>query len=169
MLLPYFCQPYLLHRVPLFPDELSAPQSRVCVTGATGYIAGPIIERLLRAGHTVHGTCRDPSNLTALSPLMDLPGASERLRLFKADLMVPGSFDAAVQGCDYVIHVAAPVVLGKRGYSDVPRRSRRPDWLTADGSPGRPPPSSASQVGPGEGRSKIVEPMMRAVDNVLDE
>ncbi|GLC50494.1 hypothetical protein PLESTB_000385700 [Pleodorina starrii] len=127
--------PGLLQRVPLFPTELSAPKSRVCVTGATGYIAGPIIERLLRAGHTVHGTCRDPSNLTALSPLMDLPGASERLRLFKADLMVPGSFDAAVQGCDYVIHVAAPVLLSK--------------------------------VKPSEGRSKVVDPMVRGVDNVL--
>lgn len=48
----------LLQRVPLYPAETGAVRSTVCVTGATSYISGPIIERLLRAGHTVHATCR---------------------------------------------------------------------------------------------------------------
>ncbi len=48
----------LVSCVPLYDAELSAPKSRVCVTGATGYLAGPIIERLLRAGHIVNATCR---------------------------------------------------------------------------------------------------------------
>lgn len=29
----------------------------------------------------------------------------------QADLQRPGSFDEAVQGCDYVIHTASPVVM----------------------------------------------------------
>ena len=43
--------------------------------------------------------------------LMQLPGASERLQLVKADLLTPGSFDEVVQGCDGVFHTASPVLL----------------------------------------------------------
>ncbi len=32
----------------------------ILVTGATGYIAGWIIERLLNQGYKVHATVRDP-------------------------------------------------------------------------------------------------------------
>lgn len=35
-------------------------------------------------------------------------GAAERLQLFQADLMAPGSFDDAVAGCDAVVHCASP-------------------------------------------------------------
>ncbi len=48
----------LVSAVPLYPAEKAASPAKVCVTGATGFIAGPVIERLLRAGHTVHATCR---------------------------------------------------------------------------------------------------------------
>lgn len=34
---------------------------RVCVTGATGYVAGHIVRRLLEAGFIVHGTSRNPN------------------------------------------------------------------------------------------------------------
>ncbi|GLC45512.1 hypothetical protein PLESTF_001109200 [Pleodorina starrii] len=98
-------------RVPLFPAELEAQPCRVCVTGATGYVAGPIVARLLAAGHTVHATCRDPSSVKSVSALRSLPGAPKRLRLFQADLMKPGSYDEAVAGCDYVIHTASPFAL----------------------------------------------------------
>lgn len=36
-------------------------------------------------------------------------GAEERLRLVKADLLVEGSFDDAVDGADGVFHTACPV------------------------------------------------------------
>ena len=73
-----------------------------------GTCAGPIVERLLAAGHTVHGTVRDPSNEKSVAALKALPGAADRLVLFKGDLLVPGAFDEAVQGCRYVIHTASP-------------------------------------------------------------
>lgn len=40
--------------------------------------------------------------------LLELPGASERLKLVEADLLKPGAFDSAVQGCDGVFHTASP-------------------------------------------------------------
>lgn len=98
-------------KVPLFDVEKKLPKSKVCVTGAGGYVAAWIVERLLRAGHTVHGTVRDPGKTDAYAEVLALPGAQERLKLFKADLTVAGSFDAAIAGCDYVIHCASPYLL----------------------------------------------------------
>ena len=41
-------------------------------------------------------------------PCQALPGGAERLKLFPADLLEVGSFDAAFAGCDYVVHCASP-------------------------------------------------------------
>lgn len=43
--------------------------------------------------------------------LWELNGAKERLKIFKADLMVEGSFDKAIQGVDGVFHTASPVLV----------------------------------------------------------
>lgn len=79
-------------------------------TGPTGHI----VKLLLARGYRVHGTCRDPGNAQACSHLRALPGAAERLRLFQADLLQPGSFHPAMQGCRYVIHTASPYTLTVR-------------------------------------------------------
>lgn len=83
----------------------------VMVTGATGYVAGWLVKRLLEEGLTVHAPVRDPkgAKATALRGLArDLPGA---LRLFQADLLRDGSYDAAMQGCEVVFHTASPFML----------------------------------------------------------
>lgn len=43
--------------------------------------------------------------------LLALDGAKERLKLFKAQLLEEGSFEQAIDGCNYVIHTASPVSL----------------------------------------------------------
>ena len=106
---------------PLAPAELRGRRLVVCVTGATGYVAGHIVHRLLAAGHTVRGTCRAPDDDGAVEHLWRLPGAAERLSLHKADLLAPhGAFDAAVAGSDVVVHSASPYVVQgyKRGQED---------------------------------------------------
>ena len=40
---------------------------------------------------------------------MNIPEAGEKLKLFRADLLEEGSFEAAFDGCDGVFHVASPV------------------------------------------------------------
>ncbi|NTV98997.1 MAG: SDR family oxidoreductase [Chlorobiaceae bacterium] len=78
----------------------------VCVTGASGFIAAHILKELLENGYRVRGTVRKkPENYPYL---LSLPGAAERLELVNADLLAKGSFDAAVAGCEYVIHTASP-------------------------------------------------------------
>lgn len=39
-------------KVPLTPAEEAALKSTVCVTGAGGYVASAVVQRLLAAGHT---------------------------------------------------------------------------------------------------------------------
>ncbi|KAK8946812.1 Cinnamoyl-CoA reductase 1 [Platanthera zijinensis] len=85
----------------------------VCVTGASGFIASWLVNLLLRRGYTVKATLRDPADPRRTGHLRSLEGATERLHLFRANLVEEGSFDAAIDGCDCVFHTASPVLLGE--------------------------------------------------------
>lgn len=84
----------------------SAP---VMVTGATGYVAGLLVKKLLEEGLTVHAPVRDPKNPEKLKYLnqiaKDAPG---QIRYFKADLLVDGSYKKAMAGCELIFHTASP-------------------------------------------------------------
>ncbi|WOL02856.1 tetraketide alpha-pyrone reductase 2 isoform X2 [Canna indica] len=80
-----------------------------CVTGGTGLIASSLVRELLSRGHTVRATVRDPEDAAKVGFLQSMEGARERLQLVKADLLVDGSFDDAVDGADGVFHTASPV------------------------------------------------------------
>lgn len=54
---------------------------------------------------------RDPGKTRSEGHLTALSGASERLELVQADLLVPSAFDEPVAGCEYVIHTASPYVI----------------------------------------------------------
>ncbi|KAH9299311.1 hypothetical protein KI387_030993 [Taxus chinensis] len=86
--------------------KMSGERERVCVTAATGFIGSCLVKNLLEKGFTVHATCRDPENPAKTGHLLSLPGAKERLHLFKADLSHQGSFDSAIEGCDFLINLA---------------------------------------------------------------
>ncbi|CAJ1955290.1 unnamed protein product [Sphenostylis stenocarpa] len=94
-------------------------RGKVCVTGASGFLASWLIKRLLLSGYHVNGTVRDLGFSLTLSSiwkqkkyeyLWSLEGATERLQLVQADLMEEGSFDNAIMGCEGVFHVASPVL-----------------------------------------------------------
>jgi nucleoside-diphosphate-sugar epimerase len=101
------------------------PAHTVLVTGASGYIAGWIVKYLLEEGHTVHATVRDPQRIASVAHLLDVaetaPGYIERLDELALE---PGSFDAAMAGCDIVMHTASPFVLD--GYTDAEEALVRP-------------------------------------------
>ena len=82
----------------------------VCVTGATGFVAGALVQELLANGYSVRGTTRDPERAWRERHVTGLPGADHQLELVSADLMTPGAFDNVVDGCEYVIHTASPYV-----------------------------------------------------------
>jgi dihydroflavonol-4-reductase len=84
----------------------------VLVTGATGYVAGWVIKRLLEEGLTVHGTVRDASKTERLAYLHELTEGTEgTLKLFSADLTEEGSFAEAMAGCETVFHIASPYII----------------------------------------------------------
>lgn len=86
--------------------DTSAP---VLVTGATGYVAGWLVKRLLEEGFTVHGAVRNPDDTAKTGHLTALAAQSPgTLKLFRADLLDEGSYGAAMQGCAVVFHTASP-------------------------------------------------------------
>ena len=84
----------------------------ILVTGATGYLAGVIIQQLLAKGHTVHAAVRDPDKTEKLQYLNAIAAeTSGNIRYFKADLTTPGAYAEAMAGCELVIHTASPFTL----------------------------------------------------------
>jgi nucleoside-diphosphate-sugar epimerase len=71
---------------------------RVLVTGASGFIAQQVIAELRAHGYTVRGTARRP-----------VDGLDDVVR---ADLAADEGWAEAVEGCDYVLHVASPFPVG---------------------------------------------------------
>ncbi|KAM0912427.1 hypothetical protein ACQ4PT_012824 [Festuca glaucescens] len=64
----------------------SSSPTRVCVTGAGGYIASWLVKLLLSRGYAVHATVRDPCD-PKNAFLKQLDNAPENLNLFKADML----------------------------------------------------------------------------------
>lgn len=103
----------------LYGPSPSMPFKTIAVTGATGFVGSHVAVGLLDRGYIVHATARNPSP-ERVTHLTSHPTASVHLRVFEADLLVDGSFDAAFTGCDAVMHVASPFNLkAKDPYHDV--------------------------------------------------
>lgn len=83
----------------------------VLVTGGTGYVAGWCIAELLGRGYDVRATVRDESRgdrvRRAVATVTD---RADHLEFAVADLTSDDGWKAAVDGCDYVVHVASPLV-----------------------------------------------------------
>lgn len=73
--------------------------SRVLVTGATGFIGSHLAERLVAEGACVRLLVRDAQKV--------LPSLRDRVEVVRGDLRQPAGLAAAVQGCEFVFHVAA--------------------------------------------------------------
>lgn len=84
----------------------------IMVTGATGYVAGWLVKKLLESGTTVHAAVRDPNNERKLAHLNTLADNSPgNIKYFKSDLLKNGSYGDAMQGCELVYHTASPFTV----------------------------------------------------------
>jgi dihydroflavonol-4-reductase len=85
----------------------------VLVTGGTGFIARWCIAELLEQGFTVRTTVRDLSRTDAVrAGLGEAVDPGDRLAFVVADLTADDGWDAAVDGCRYVLHPASPLGTG---------------------------------------------------------
>ena len=81
----------------------------VMVTGANGYVASWLVKKLLDEGVTVHAAVRDPKNISKIRHLIDVAKSSKgEIIFFATDLLKPGSYKAAMEGCELVYHTASP-------------------------------------------------------------
>ena len=97
--------------VPTFnPFTMNIDRSKpVMVTGANGYVASWLVKRLLEDGINVHAAVRNPSNEQKIAHLKAVAEKSSgSITFFAADLMQPGSYKEAMEGCELVYHTASP-------------------------------------------------------------
>ena len=79
--------------------QFSWQDKTIAVTGATGFIGGRLVERLvLEYGARVRCLVRDYTHCASLSRL--------DVELVKCDLLSQPSLSRAVDGCSYVVHCA---------------------------------------------------------------
>ena len=76
---------------------------KILVTGATGYIGGRLVERLLQSGYDVRVMAREAGRAAARS-------WADRVEIVEGDLLKPESLTAALEGIDvayYLVHSMA--------------------------------------------------------------
>ncbi|KAJ9188295.1 hypothetical protein P3X46_003665 [Hevea brasiliensis] len=74
-------------------------RSKVCVTGAAGYLGSDLVKKRFERGYIVHITTRNQGDTCKVGLLMGLPNAETRLRLFQT-----------IRGCRIVVHMATPFI-----------------------------------------------------------
>jgi nucleoside-diphosphate-sugar epimerase len=92
----------------------------VLVTGGSGFIGSHAIVQLLADGYRVRTTVRSRGREAGVRAMLKIGGAEpgDRLSFAEADLERDAGWAEAVQGCDYVLHVASPFPPGVPKHED---------------------------------------------------
>ncbi len=86
-----------------------AQMKTVLVTGGSGFLGSWCVIDLLRRGYVVRATVRDLSREAGLrAAVAGEIDVSDQLSVVVADLREEAGWERAVNGCDYVLHVASP-------------------------------------------------------------
>ncbi len=92
--------------------QSAMPDSRVLVTGASGFIGSHLVDALLELGCEVHVQIRETSNRRWLS--------SPEIQFHNADLSDPGPLENTIASMDYIFHCAGVTKAKTRsGYFSV--------------------------------------------------
>lgn len=84
----------------------------VLVTGAAGFIGSHVVHLLLEKGYNVRATARNTESAKFLESFPKHKDAT--LEIHQMDLFNTAEVDAAVEGCEVVIHCAAALMIGVR-------------------------------------------------------
>lgn len=94
--------------------DIGNNQLRVLLTGASGYLAGHVLNHLLNRGFKVRGTVRSLKDIKKVNHIYEINTSKrDNLELIEADLLDPKSWDSAMKDIDYVIHTASPFPSSK--------------------------------------------------------
>lgn len=100
-------------------------QRTVLVTGGSGYVGSWAIVELLRLGYSVRTTVRSLSREKEVRAMIaGQVDAADRLSVFAANLLQDDGWESAIEGSDYVLHVASPMPIGEFRGQDVIRPGR---------------------------------------------
>jgi uncharacterized protein YbjT (DUF2867 family) len=85
------------------------------VTGATGYVGGRLVDRLLEEGRPVRALARDPSRLLAREGVQPAIG----------DLLTGEGIETALDGCSTAYYLVHSMEAGDEGFAARDRRAAR--------------------------------------------
>jgi nucleoside-diphosphate-sugar epimerase len=86
----------------------------VLVTGGGGFVASWCVVALLNKGYAVRATLRDLDKAPAVLGMVEAAGApTQRLSFVGANLTRDTGWNAAAEGCAYILHVASPLTSGE--------------------------------------------------------
>ena len=85
--------------------------NKVLVTGISGYIGNHCAVELLKNGYSVRGSLRDLSKSDeTIKAIKKEINPKKKLEFCELDLLKDDGWDKAMEGCQYVLHVASPFV-----------------------------------------------------------
>ena len=91
---------------------------KVLVTGISGFLGSHIAAEGLRRGYRIRGTIRDKSKKQLVDDLFRNQGFTDLPELAVADLLSEAGWGEAVAGCNGIMHVASPFILGLPAHED---------------------------------------------------
>jgi nucleoside-diphosphate-sugar epimerase len=99
---------------------MSENRESVLVTGGSGFVAAQCILQLLNAGYHVRTTVRSMARQEDVLEMLKHGEASnlDNLTFAVANLTADEGWTSAVDGCDYVLHVASPFPPGAPKHED---------------------------------------------------
>ncbi|MBK8294745.1 MAG: aldehyde reductase [Solirubrobacterales bacterium] len=89
-------------------EPIANAETTVLVTGGSGFLGGRAINQLLDQGYRVRTTVRDESKSPAVREAVTAGVNDPDLTFFEADLGNDDGWKEAIEGCDYVLHIASP-------------------------------------------------------------
>jgi uncharacterized protein YbjT (DUF2867 family)/uncharacterized protein YndB with AHSA1/START domain len=96
------------------------PSSPVLVTGATGYIGGRLVPRLLEAGHRVRCLAREPRKLDGRAWAAD-----PRVEIVAGDAADAPSLRRAMEGCGQAFYLVHSMITAAEAYAERDRAMAR--------------------------------------------
>jgi len=98
---------------------MAKPSQLVLVTGASGFLATHCIIQLLEQGYKVRGTLRTTTRENEVrETVRKFVNADDKLSFVSTDLNSDTGWEQAVQGCEFVLHVASPFPLLEPKHED---------------------------------------------------